>query len=60
MALETIKISTDLVGTTLGTSSRDVGTLCTHPAINMWSRYKPIKKNKVTGLTHAFNRTIRN
>ena len=52
MALGTTNISTDLVGTTLQTSSRDVGTLCKHSAVNMWSRYKPIKKNKVTGLTH--------
>ena len=28
MALGTTNISTTLVGTTLGTSSRDVGTLC--------------------------------
>ena len=43
MALGTTNISTTLVGTTLGTSSRDVGTLCTHPAINILSRYKPIR-----------------
>ena len=42
MELGTTNISTDLVGTTLGTSSRDVGTLCRHSAINMWSRYKPV------------------
>ena len=42
MALGTTNISTTLVGTTLGTSSRDVGTLCTHSAINKWSRYKPV------------------
>ena len=42
MALGTTNISTTLVGTTLGTSSRDVGTLCTDPAINKWSRYKPV------------------
>ena len=41
MALGIEKISTDLVGTTLGTSSRDVGTLCKHSAVNMWSRYRP-------------------
>ena len=42
MALGTTNISTSLVGTTLGTSSRDVGTLCTHLSINKWSRYKPV------------------
>ena len=43
MALGTTNISTTLVGTTLRTSSRDVGTLCTHPAINKLSRYKPVR-----------------
>ena len=42
MALGTTNISTDLVGTTLGTSSRDVGTLCRHDNVNKWSRYKPV------------------
>lgn len=41
MELGAEKISTTLVGRTLGTSARDVGTLCTHPAINPWSRRKP-------------------
>lgn len=41
MELGIEKISTTLVGRTLGTSSRDVGTLCKHPAINPWSRCKP-------------------
>ena len=43
MALGTTNISTTLVGTTLGTSSRDVGTLCTHPNINPLSKYKPVR-----------------
>lgn len=53
MALGTTNISTTLVGTTLGTSSRDVGTLCTHSAINKWSKWKPIRLNKVTGITES-------
>ena len=54
MALETIKISTTLVGTTLGTSSRDVGTLCRHTAINKWSRWKPITiPNNLSGATDS-------
>ena len=53
MALGTTKISTTLVGTTLGTSSRDVGTLCTHPAINKWSRWKPVSIAKITGITET-------
>ena len=51
MALETTNISTTWVGTTLGTSSRDVGTLCTHASINKWSKWKPIRLNKVSGIT---------
>ncbi len=50
MALPNSNISTTLVGQTLGTSSRDVGTLCTHPNINKWSKWKPVRLNKVTGL----------
>lgn len=34
MALPNSNISTTLVGNTLGSSSRDIGTLCTHPNIN--------------------------
>ena len=41
MALGIENISTDLVGTTLGTSSRDVGTLCISDNVNPWSRCKP-------------------
>ena len=50
MALPNSNISTTLVGQTLSTSSRDVGTLCVHPNINKWSRWKPVRSNKVVGL----------
>ncbi len=50
MALPSDKISTTLVGQAIGSSSRDVGTLCTHPNINKWSKWKPVRHNKVTGL----------
>ena len=53
MALPNDKISTTLVANTLGTSSRDVANLCTHQAINKWSKYKPVRFNKVSGLTEA-------
>lgn len=53
MALPNTNISTTLVGQTLGTSSRDVGTLCTHPNINKWSKWKPVRWNKVDGITPA-------
>ena len=48
MALGTTNISTTLVGTTLGTSSRDVGTLCKHSAINAYSKRKPVVYSEVS------------
>lgn len=51
MALPNSNISTSLVGNTIGSGSRDVGTLCTHPDINKWSKWKPVVSNKVTGMT---------
>ena len=43
MALPNTNINTSLVGQALGSGSRDVGTLCTHPNINKWSRRKPVR-----------------
>ncbi len=57
MALPNSNISTTLVGQTLGTSSRDVGTLCTHPSINEWSPYKPISSGAIT-LNEAFREDV--
>lgn len=48
MALPTTGISTSLVGTTLGVSTRSVGNLCRSESINMWSKMKPVRKSKVT------------
>jgi len=42
MALGTTHITTDLVGTRLGTNIRTVGGLCTFNDINRWSYYKPV------------------
>ena len=42
MALGTTNITTTLVGTTIGSSSRDVGSLCSSTLINKWSKYKPV------------------
>jgi hypothetical protein len=47
MALPNTNISTSLVGTTIGSGSRDVGTLCTHQNINKWSKRKPFRDNVV-------------
>lgn len=45
MALATTGITTSLVGSTLGTTSRSVSTLCTHSNINKWSKKKPVEIN---------------
>lgn len=41
MALPTTNITTSLVSSTIGISSKNVGVLCTSSAINKWSHYKP-------------------
>ena len=53
MALPNTNISTTLVADTLGASSRDVGTLCTHQAINKWSKWKPVRYGSVSPITEA-------
>lgn len=50
MALPNSNISTSLVKSTLGAATNDVGSLCIHPNINKWSRWKPVRSSKVTGL----------
>lgn len=53
MALPNSNISTSLVGTTLGVSTRDVGQLCLSSAVNKWSKWKPVRWNTVDGITIA-------
>ena len=53
MALPNTNITTTLVGQTIGSGSRDVGTLCTHPNINKWSKWKPVQLDKTEGLTES-------
>lgn len=52
-ALPTTGISTTLVKNAIGTSTNDVGSLCTHPNVNIWSEYAPCKVDKTEGLTDA-------
>lgn len=51
MALPITGISTSLVKTAIGAGSNDVGTLCTHPNVNKWSKWKPVKLAKVIPIT---------
>lgn len=46
MPLGTANTSTALVRNKLGESTNDVGTLCTSPKINMWSRRKPFRDSR--------------
>lgn len=59
MALPNSNIGTSLVGTTLGASTRDVGQLCTHPNVNKWSKWKPVRWNKVDGITISDIRAVK-
>lgn len=52
--LPTTNISTTLVANTLGTSSRDVGTLCTSDRINKWSKYKPTRYSAIAPTMDQF------
>lgn len=47
-SISNINITTTAVGNILGTSSRNVGELCTHNAINMWSKRKPVRDSRIT------------
>ena len=58
MALPTTGISTSLVKSELGAGSNDVGTLCTHPNINMMAINKPTKYPSVS--TNAWQTGIIN
>lgn len=53
MALPNTNISVTMVKQAIGSGSNDVGTLCTHPNINIWSEYAPCKVDKIEGLTDA-------
>ena len=60
MALPNSNISTTLVANTLGTNSRDVGTLCTHQAINKWSKWKPVRLNtNGSGITEQQRKRVK-
>lgn len=47
----TAPITTTKVANELQTSSHDVGTLCEHANINMWSKWKPVRHSTTSGLT---------
>lgn len=40
--ITTTGINTADVSAVLGAASNDIGTLCRHPNVNMWAKYKPV------------------
>lgn len=52
-------ITTSMVGEALGTTSRDVGTLCTHSSINKWAMNKPFISATTSPVT-ASDRKFKN
>ena len=50
-ALPTTGITTSMVAQAIGEASNDVGTLCKSSKVNKWSKWKPVSKSKLTGLT---------
>lgn len=53
MILPKTGVTTTIVAEALSSSSRDVGTLCTHPSINIWSKWKPVAYNTKDEITLA-------
>lgn len=53
MALPNSNISVSMVKQAIGSGSNDLETLCTHEKINKWSKWKPVRFNKVSGLTEG-------
>ena len=53
MALPNTNISVSMVRDELGAGTNDVGQLCIHPNINKWSKWKPVRHDKVVGLVES-------
>lgn len=53
MALASTGITTSAVGNALGTTSRNVSTLCKHANINKWAKGKPVPYPQSAGITDA-------
>lgn len=42
-----------MVASAIGAATNDVGQLCSHPNVNMWSKWKPVRFNSVNPITQA-------
>ena len=58
MALPNTGITTNLVKVEIGSSSNNVGQLCTHTNINKWSKWKPVAYNTVSSMTDSILKTL--
>ena len=56
MALNSTGITTSAVGNALGTTSRNVSTLCKHANINKWAKGKPVPYPQSAGVTDAIRK----
>jgi hypothetical protein len=52
-ALPSTGITTSMVASAIGAATNDVGRLCTHPNVNKWSKWKPVRFNSVSPITQA-------
>lgn len=52
----TAPLSLGDIATALGTTSLDLGTLCTSPTIDKWARYKPIEHHNIGYVSEAGRR----
>lgn len=50
MALPTSGISVSMIRNELDSSANNVGVLCTHPNVNKWSKWKPVRSSKLEGI----------
>lgn len=57
MALPNSNISVSMVKSAIWSGSNNVGTLCSHQNINRWSKWKPVRFNKLEGLTELDYKT---
>lgn len=53
MALPNTNISVAMVKAELGAATNNVGQLCIHPNINKWSKWKPVRSPKISGITET-------
>src|SRR5690554_7998 len=48
MALPTTNITTTIVRNELGVDTNNVGELCVHSNVNMWSKRKPVRDSRLS------------